>query len=698
MARPTRIAQTLGTLPSLYAGDPLLRRLIEAVAGRLDEAQDEAQEVMNGHWVDAADRAPLGAPQLLRDLPQIADLVPLAPFPDEETTRPLPATILVDPAAVITGPGGEEAGLEQLRPGQRLFATGTAPPEGSGAALLATRISAGRPLPAGPLVALDGRLSEVEPATVSEPLARLVVLAGDSGVELFRQRLKLTIEAFVEGAGAAPAILKMVAATMGWGPLEGTFADWSAGWTPSDPVFEARAAGAPSPIRVRELPLRPAATPQPHRVKSGARWRESSSSSFVVAPSVRIEALDRPVVIPTLVSLDAQVAIATLVVLETVRLEGQELVEQDVTLRLDGQPDGSLRGTLIERRRPAGAVVETDVSDRIRVRASGLRIDRPDAAAFLRGGSDQATAGLVIGDGRRAIRLSARGEGIWGNAVLVAPAEVAVGEQPAVELSYDPALAVGGDPSGDDEVYRETLTLGALTAGDSRLVEARDFTFEIPEGESRWLYFDHRGWALFGFGQWDRTVFDQPPADAEDPEAQFADYPAKGVFDYTAFEGTVFPQEFLRAFRFDDEPASVFDGAFFNDTPEQVEVLFAWQEGQRATIRVDVPLASQRDRERLAFLPEMIRRVKAGGIKMILVPRFVEHQPLGERPPRVWPRADERQPLGETLRLRPQLEEVQPLGERVAGVFDQGHFNHAHFGARVRGFFDRSQWNHVHFV
>jgi len=35
---------------------------------------------------------------------------------------------------------------------------------------------------------------------------------------------------------------------------------------------------------------------------------------------------------------------------------------------------------------------------------------------------------------------------------------------------------------------------------------------------------------------------------------------------------------------------------------------------------------SDADRQRLAFLPDMVRRVKAAGIKVVLVPRFPETQ------------------------------------------------------------------------
>jgi hypothetical protein len=672
MAEPTRSAQIVEYLPTLYYRDPLVRRVIDAVAGRLAAGQLDAQEVMNAHWVDTADNVLLDAAARLVDLPRIGALAPLIPFPDEETARQVPVTVLVDPATVLTGPGGVALTLAQLAPGQRLFAGGVRQPDG---AVLAARISVGQPLPTDSFeMVLNGRLARITPTTPNgPPAAQLVLLTGSTGPELYRQRLKLTVEAFLEGAGTAPALLKMVAATMGWGPLQGSVADWSANWTPANPVFTARAEGAPGPIRLREFPLRPATTPLPQRVKSGARWTETSSSVFVVQPIVQFKALDQPVVIPTLVNLDARVAIATLVALETVKQVDGEVIEQEVTLRLQGQPDGALRGVLVERALPAGAVIETDIRDRIRIRSGGLRVDRPGEAAFLRNGADDQTASLAISDGRRAIHLTARSEGVWGNAV-----QVAYVDGVSVELTYDPALAVDDPPSPPDQVHREVLTLDQLLSGASTLVTARDFTFTIPEGESHWLYFDHVGWSVFDATQWDRTVFDDPPAGEGNLDTLFQAYPAKGVYDFTDFNATTFPQEFLRAFRF-NQASSRYNEAFFNDAPEQVEVLLGWQEGQRATIRVDVPLESARDHQRLAFLPEMLRKVKAAGVKIILVPRFGEQQALGERFPVVGLRQPETQPLAEFLRLRIGQHEVQSLGDRIIGRFDRDHWNAANF-------------------
>ena len=671
MAEPTRSTQIVEYLPTLYYRDPLLRRVIDAVAGRLADAQVDAQEVMHAHWVDTADNAPLGTPQRLLDLPRLGALVPLIPFPDEETAQPVPATVHITAATVLTGPGGVTLTLEQLVLGQRLFVGGAYQPDNT---VLATHVSVGQPLPAAAFaVVLNGRLARLTPATVGDPVTHVVLLTERSGPEMYRQRLTLTIEAFLEGAGTAPAILKMVAATMGWGRLQGTFTDWSANWTPANPIFEAQAEGAPGPIRLRELPLRTVTTPLPHRVKAGARWTEISNSTFVVQPTVQFKALDKPVLIPTLVNLDEHVAIATLVALETIKQAGDEVITQEVTLRLEGQLDGTLRGTLIERELLAGGVTVTDVTDHIRIRTSGLRVDRAGEAAFLRGGTDDQVANIVITDGRRAIRLNARSAGVWGNAVRVAHVDGV-----SVDLTYDPALAVGSTPSPPGQTHRERLTLDQLLAGQSALVTAGDFTFTIPEGESHWLYFDHMAWGLFDVTQWDHSVFDDPPLTEEDLDALFQTYPAKGIYDYTDFNATIFPQEFLRAFRF-NQPDSRYNAAFFNDAPEQVEILLGWQEGQRATIRIDVPLESTRDHQRLAFLPGMIRNVKAAGVKVILVPRFREQQTLGERSPVVHLRSTERQPLDDALRLRIGQREFQSLDDRVIGRFNQDHWNAAHF-------------------
>jgi len=678
MPLPTRAAQIVDTLPTLYFQDPLLRRVVDAFAGRLAEGQLDLQQVMNAHWVEMADDSALTA--LARrpvDLAGIGALVPLVPFPDEETARRTPESVLVDAATVLAGPGGKLLTVDGLVVGQRLFVGGSRRPDGT---VLAARITAVPPAPTGFDVTFNGRLAEVTPATPVDPVARLVVLNGRTGADMFRQRLTLTVEAFLDGVGTAPAILKMVAATMGWGRLQGTIADWTGTWTPTDPVFEALAEGAPAPIRLRELPLRPATTPTPQRVKAGAQWIETSGSSFIDRPSLRIKALDQGILLPTLVNLDSRVAIAALVAMETLKLVDGDLVPQEVSLYVERGDDGALHGTLTERRLPGGGVVEIDVSDRLRVRASALRVDRPGAAAYLSGGTDDRAADLVISDGRRAIRLTARAEGIAGNAIRVAHDAAN-----AAELRFEPALAVDGVPDtvpGPVAVTVETLSLDDLVAGQSRLVSASDFTFTIPEGQSRWLYFDHAGWATFDAAPWDSTVFDDPQVSEDDPDALFDDYPAKGPYDFVSFDQAVFPQEFLQAFRF-DHPGSIFDQAAYNDTPEQVEILLGWQEGQRATILLDVPVTTLAEQQRLALLPDMIRRVKPAGIKVVLAQQLEDAQPLGDGPPSAHPFLHDALPLLDTIRLRLGLSESRSVpNEVVIGVLNNSHWNSSHFDTR----------------
>jgi hypothetical protein len=675
MPLPTRAAQIVDTLPTLYFQDPLLRRVVDAVAGRLAEGQLDLQQVMNAHWVDTADDSEIVA--LARrpvDLARLGVLVPLVPLPDEETARRTPETVLVDAATVLSGPAGEALTFDRLVIGQSLFVAGSRLADGS---VRATRIAV-TPFAAADLpVSFSGRVGQIVSPTAVDPVGRLVVLTGRTGADMFRRRLTLTVEAFLDGAGTAPAILKVVAATMGWGRLQGSIADWAADWRPDNPVFGALADGAPGPIRLGELPLRPAATPTPQRVKAGAQWIETADSSFVVRPSVRITTLDQAVLIPTLVNLDTRVAIAAVLPLETLKLIGGDPVRQEVTLHIEGGADGALRGTLIERRLPSGGVIETDVSDQLRVRTSALRIDRPGAVALLRGGSDSRAADLVVSDGRRAVRLTARTDGIAGNAIQVAHAAGGL-----LELRFEPALATGRETSADPVASTETLSLDAIMADQSRLVVARDLTFTIPEGQSRWLYFDHVGWAQFDAGSWDLTVFDDPPAGYDDPDALFADYPAKGTYDFASFDQGVFPQELVRAFRF-DRPGSVFDEASYNETPEQVEILLGWDEGQRATVRLDVPVESPADRQRLAFLPDMIRRVKPAGIKVVLAQPLSDAQPLGDGPPSVRPALRDSLPQADALRLRLGFAEAQPApSEIVIGVLNAGHWNASHFDTR----------------
>ena len=164
MPLPTRSERIVDFLPTLYYRDPLLRRLVESVAGRLAQVQEDAQEVMTAHWVDSADRPPIGERAFLRDLPRIAAIVPLVPFEDETTAQPLRETLLLDPAALLTGPGGQPLAFEELAPGQRLFAGGNRLEDGT---LLATRVSLVVPLPEGSVFeAIEGRLLDSRPASL----------------------------------------------------------------------------------------------------------------------------------------------------------------------------------------------------------------------------------------------------------------------------------------------------------------------------------------------------------------------------------------------------------------------------------------------------------------------------------------------------------------------------------------------------
>ena len=52
-------------------------------------------------------------------------------------------------------------------------------------------------------------------------------------------------------------------------------------------IEECRGRGR-SGVSLRELPLRPAATPVPHRVKAGARRLEISDSPLIVRPTIRV--------------------------------------------------------------------------------------------------------------------------------------------------------------------------------------------------------------------------------------------------------------------------------------------------------------------------------------------------------------------------------------------------------------------------
>lgn len=677
MVQPNRTDAIIELLPSLYYRHPLVRRLVEAHASRLAQWQIDADEVLKARWIDTADRAPLGERSFIFDLARIGALVPLPPFADEEETQPVRETARLTEDATLTGPSGQPLTLDDLVPGQRVYLGGARAADG---VLVATALST-QALPVDDFDnVIRAVVLAVTPATSLVPQARAEVLVGDVGADLYRQRMKLTVEAFLEGSGTAPAILKMVAATMGWGRLIGNFDDWRADWTTANPVFMALAEGAPTEIHLRERPLRRATSPIARRIKAGARWIERAESLIVVRPSIRIRALDLPIIIPTVINLDEGISIAAVIAMETVKLVEEQEVRLDIVLDIEVGADGVLQGRLIERPLPSGPVTIRDVSDSLLVRADAFRVDQPGAGTLLQGGADGKVAWLIISDGRRVLRLRARGDGIFGNAIGVAHKgdivpDGATEPQLGVRLTYDPALAVGGVPS--ESPYEEVLSLGQLVAGASRLVGAEDLTFSIPQGESRWQYVDHAAWAVFDVSQWDGSVFDPPDLEVDDLETLLDSYPVKGIYGYARWDNAIYPREALAAFRFNG-PNSAYDRALFNDTAEQVEVELGWFEAQMATIRIDVPLTRDRDFARLAALPGMMNKVKASGIKVVLAPHSTvrEPQPLADALPRVRARTTETQVLNDSVaRLGVGLSEAQPLATRILGHFGEARWN-----------------------
>jgi hypothetical protein len=682
VVQPNRTNDIISLLPVFYGQDPLVRRLVDGVAGRLAQAQIDLQETMSAHWVDAADRGSLGVRAPITDLARIASMVPLVPFADENATHPVLRMVIVDPAATLRGPAGASLTFADLRRGQRVALAGQARADGT--FVVADLALAGVPPIVGPFDRLRGVILATTAPTGAAPDATLTIWAGDDASDTFRRRLKLTVEAFLEGSGTAPALLKILVATMGWGELRGSFADWSAQWTPANPVFTANADGAAQPIQLREFPLERAVTPVIQQVKAGARWIVQSDSAFVVSPVVELRALDLPVLIPTLVNLDTKVSIAVAVAMETTQLVDGMPTKFDVSISIEGQPDGTIRATLIESPSGTQAVQSRDVTDRLLVTANALRVDQPGAAAFFAGGADGAAAQLVLSDGRRAVSLTAIGDGIWGNGVQVAFGSVEPdphgGTRVRLRLRYDPGASVGEPAADPGQLYEENLTLAELVAGNSRLVSAADFTLGIPRGTSHWQYLDHFSAAIFDLATWDSAAFDEPDTTTDDLETLLETYPTKGSYDFAHFDAAVYPQEVIGAFRF-DSPPSKYDAAFFSETGNQVEVSMSWREAQPCTIELDFPVSSPLDFARLGPLPQMLGTVKAAGIKLVLTPlsAVAEHQPLGDSTPVVMPHGVEAATPGEVSRAGVRMPEQQQLGERILGHFDRERWNEVQY-------------------
>jgi hypothetical protein len=411
--------------------------------------------------------------------------------------------------------------------------------------------------------------------------------------EVFRERLRLFVRAYLQGAGTPQSLLTMAAAELDVIP-NGTLQREGSVWI--QPVR--RIGRPPDVVRLEENPVF-RVEKQPVLARTGTRWSVDNPGITVeeiVRPEVVIEALADAVHGPSILLEDLGIGWLS----PTVSLaRGDRLI-------LRTRPDGAFVAAKL-----SGAAIE-DVTDRIELVG---RI--PDQSALengirLRGGDEQHQAAALVRASRgvRVIRFCARTPGAWGNGLMVAEsASAATGRR--LDISFDPGFAATTRPASQDRTTwsiaagPDVLTTALATLVRERfLVQAEDASLHLPLGRSRWMYLDHvesRG------------------------AAGDVRHLARLILDYTQFGRTAHHDTDTRElFRFDNVRAS-FGSASYTIEEERVKITFSWREARPTAVRLEVPAwideaeHGESAEERFERLANGIRRIKPAGVSTSVV-------------------------------------------------------------------------------
>ncbi|WP_428265614.1 hypothetical protein [Haliangium sp.] len=423
-------------------------------------------------------------------------------------------------------------------------------------------------------------------------LGAVVGLGAEPGMptEVFRERLRLFVRAYLQGAGTPQSILTMAAAELGVlvagdAHREGTV------WL--QPV---RRVGDPADvIRLEENPVYRVER-QPVLAKTGTRWSIDNpgiSGDMLVRPQVSIEALVNDVRGPSIILEDVGLAwLSPTVVLH----RGDRL-----TLRV--REDGRFSAT---KHSHAGAV---DVTDEIELIGRVPGVEELAAGIGLGEGDELSAATALVkdDDAPRVVRFCARSVGRWGNGLSVRSTRA--GDTRRLEVGFDPVMAITGEPGDSLQSTAWSVDVGAdetlLEAALNRfepgrfVLEAQDATLFLPLGRSRWLYFDHLAVLT------------------EDGDLRNL---ARLLLDYTRFGEAVHHEtDSFEVFRFDRDETR-FEDALYTTEEERVQITFSWLEPRPTAIRIEVPpwIAQEEDpavRARLyRRLADGIRRIKPAGV------------------------------------------------------------------------------------
>ena len=430
-------------------------------------------------------------------------------------------------------------------------------------------------------------------------LASLVGLDLEPGMptEVFRERLRLFVQAYLQGAGTPQSLLTMAAAELGVLPAGPAHRDGSV-WIQS----VRRLGQPPDVIRLEENPVY-RVEKRPVRAKTGSRWtidNPGGLSEVLVRPQVTIEALVDDVRGPSLVLEDIGMAW----LFPDVHLDREE------KLVLQVQESGRFSA---HKHSDAGL---EDVTRDVDLVGSIPDLDELDRGVRLTGGSEEREATAFVKDSatQRMVRFCARAPGIWGNGLTLRRMNSSAGI--ALVISFDPVLAAAGTHSTEDtERTTWTIDIASDILGESIehlkpgnfLLAAEDATLFLPLSRSRWMYLDHQ--AVLGERGDVRNL-------------------ARMVLDYTRFGRAVHHNlDNFGVYRL-DRSETRFGEAVYTIEEEQVEITVSWLQQRPTAIRLEVPawIEEETDIEARSRLYQRLaagmRRIKPAGVSASVLRRL----------------------------------------------------------------------------
>lgn len=471
--------------------------------------------------------------------------------------------------------------------------------------------------------------------------ADLVRIAGMFGLgpepgmatEVFRERLRLFIQAYLQGAGTPRSILTMAAAELGvllGGPVHRYGTDW---------IQPVRRQGTPTGvIRLQENPLY-RVEKQPVLAKTGIRWSIDSPGAAgidLVYPQVTIEALVDDVRGPSIIFEDIGLA----------WLSPSVVLNRGDRLLFDASTGG-----LFSAWKHSNHRVE-EVTDRIQLLGQVPDENALDEGIRLVGGTKERPACAFVKSAAHAhvVRLCARSTGQWGNGLQLRRERVGRGYRLLVE--FDASYAVN-QITGDSPVSQwsipveknalETM-LDTFKHGEF-LLEAQQATLFLPTGRSHWMYLDHLAVLT------------------EDGDLKDL---ARLLLDYTRYGQSVHHNtDTYDVFRFDRDE-TLFDDASFTVEEERVKITYSWLEPKATAIQLEVPRWIESEAN-IAIRNRTYQRLSEGVLRI---------KPAGVAVSMIRSLPDELLPVDDVFPEDIFLDTTVHIGASVPMASDHGHVEH----------------------